>query len=127
MLYLILKLKSIPEPVFAHVYSCPEYKCHFKEAVPNLEILYVISGNLTVNILGKTYMVKEKSFLLLPHKYPLYMEVQKDETYVHYTVSAMVDADTRLIEGMPDVLVPDEICVPFFWNPATKPKRWSFF
>ncbi len=113
MLYHILKLKMIPDPVFAHTYTCPGYECHFKEAVPNHEILYIKSGDMTVNFSGETIVAKEGSFLITPHKYRFHSKTPENETHIHYTISAMVDPDARVVNKIPATLAPDEICLPF--------------
>ncbi len=113
MLYHIIKLKSIPEPVFAHTFSCPGYECHFKEAVPNHEILYIKSGDLTINFLGETIVAKEGSFLIAPHKYRFHSKAPENEMHIHYTISAMVGPNARVVNEIPETLAPDEICLPF--------------
>lgn len=112
MLYHILKLKMIPDPVFAHTYTCPGYECQFKEAVPNHEVLYINSGDMTINILGETIVAKEGSFLITPHKYRFHAKTPENETHIHYTISAMVDPDARIVSKIPENLAPDEICLP---------------
>ncbi len=113
MLYHILKLKSIPEPVFAHVYSCPDYAVRFKEMAPNLEIAYIKTGELTGEFMGKTFTAKENSILLLPHKYNFAVKAISPGAHIHYTASALVDPESRIVTEIPEQLEADTLCLPF--------------
>ena len=113
MLYHIIKLTTIPKPVFAHTYSCPGYECQFGEMVPNHEILYIESGDLTIDFSGETIVAKEGSFLILPHKYRFHSKSPEGEMHIHYTISAMVDPGARVVNKIPKNLATDEICLPF--------------
>lgn len=96
MLYNRIKLESIPRPVFAHVYSCPGYESRFKKMQPNIEIAYVKKGELKIEIMGREYVAKEKSFLILPHNYEFYVHTSENESHIHYTISALIDESCSL-------------------------------
>ncbi len=113
MLYHVLKLKMIPDPVFAHTYACPGYDCQFGEMVPNHEILFIKSGDLTIDFSGESIVAKEGSFLILPHKFRFRSTSPEDEMHIHYTISAMIDPEARVVNKIPHTLAPDEICLPF--------------
>ena len=90
MLYNIIKLNSIPEIVFAHVYHCTNYRVNFNPMKPKIEIAYIETGELTLEFNGFKIAVPEKSFLILPHKYEFSLKSFQNEPHIHYTVSAMV-------------------------------------
>lgn len=113
MLYHILKLKTIPDPVFAHTYACPGYDYKFGEMVPNHEILFIKSGDLTIDFSGETIVAAEGSFLVIPHKYRFRAKSAEGEMHIHYTISAMIDPEARVVNKIPHTLAPDEICLPF--------------
>ena len=85
MLYNKLKLEHIPTPIFAHVYSCPGYQLKLKHLTPNIEIAYIKEGQLKLEIMGKEYIAKEKSFVVLPHNYEFKIYTQKNVPHIHYT------------------------------------------
>ncbi len=98
MLYNIISLKTVPEVVFAHIYSCPNYRVIFQPMVPNIEIAYIEAGAVEVEMLGKTFTVEEKSFLIMPRKYEMSLRSLENTSHIHYTVSAMVDAESVLVD-----------------------------
>ncbi len=113
MLYHILKLNNIPEPVFAHVYSCPDYAINFKEMMPNLEIAYIKTGELSGEFMGEPFTAKENSILLLPHRYRFVIKSVSPGAHIHYTASALVDPEEKIVTEIPKTLSSDELCLPF--------------
>lgn len=96
MIYNKLKLETIPKPYFAHVYSCPGYEVKLKKTRPDIEIAYIKKGELTLEILGKEYIVRENSFLVLPHNHKFNIRTPKNEAHIHYTISAIIDENGTL-------------------------------
>ena len=112
MLYNKLKLTNIPEPVFAHVYSCPGYESKFKVMVPNLEIAYIKLGELNLQIYGKEFIAKERSFLILPHNHEFSIKETNNAPHIHYTISAMVDPQSTLSEELTGAEGEKELVLP---------------
>ena len=111
MLYNIISLKTVPEVVFAHIYSCPNYQVIFHPMLPNIEIAYIEAGAVEIEMLGKTFIVEEKSFLIMPRKYEMTLRSLENTSHIHYTVSAMIDADSMVVEDVAR-LQNDRLCVP---------------
>ena len=103
MIYNKLNLKCIPKPIFAHVYSCPGYQLKLKRLTPNIEIAYIKEGELSLEILGREYVAKEKSFIVLPHNYEFFIHSQKNVPHIHYTMSAVMGEESILTEGKIDL------------------------
>lgn len=112
MLYNIININTIPETIFAHVYSCPNYQVNFREMLPNIEIAYVETGAVSLEIMGEKIFAEEKSFLVLPHKYKFKLTSLENQAHIHYTVSAMIDADSYVTIDIPEKLAPESMCVP---------------
>lgn len=125
MLYTNLTLKNIPQPVFAHIYSCPGYKTRFKKMIPNIEIAYIKTGELTIDAYGTTFTAKENGFLILPHQYTFTVTGNDYAPHVHYTISAMIDADCVLVDAMPEKLKECELCVPLYVEPNPKTEEMA--
>ncbi len=125
MLYTKLNLKTIPEPVFAHVYSCPGYESRFKKMAPNIEIAYIKEGELSLQAEGVRITAKEKGFLILPHNYGFYIKGSKDKAHIHYTISALVDRECALVEGIPDDMQKGEICLPLYVEASKKTEHMA--
>lgn len=122
MIYNKLNLKCIPKPIFAHVYSCPGYKSHFKKPTPNIEIAYVKEGRLELEIFGEKHFVEEKSFLVLPHNYDSYICAKNNEPHIHYTVSVMMNKESILTKDKDCITNEDEIIVPLIISENSKTK-----
>jgi len=121
MIYNKLNLKCIPKPIFAHVYSCPGYQLKLKRLTPNIEIAYIKEGELSLEILGREYVAKEKSFIVLPHNYEFFIHSQKNVPHIHYTMSAVMGEESILTETAKEK-AKDEIFVPLiiYENSRTK-------
>ena len=98
MLFNKINMEAIPRPVFAHIYSCPGYESRFKKMLPNIEIAYVKKGELKIEIMGREYVAREGSFLILPHSYEFYIHASENKAHIHYTISAMIDEKSTLEE-----------------------------
>lgn len=114
MLFHKINLRNIPEIIFAHRYSCPGYKYHFKPMMPNIEITYVESGAITILFDGQEITAEEGSFLILSHRYEYDLRTGQNQNHIHYTVSANIDSESGMHERcMPltdGILVP--MCLP---------------
>lgn len=114
MLYNIISLKTLPETIFAHIYSCPNYRADFMPTVSNIEIAYIESGPVLVEILGKQITAEEKSFLVLLHNHKISLATIENQSHIHYTVSSMVGGDSKVTEGLPEELPEKSLCVPVY-------------
>lgn len=118
MLYTLFNLSKIPEPVFAHVYSCPGYESTFKRMAPNIEIAYIKEGTIQVEVEeGISVTAKENGFLILPHNHAFVIKSGKDQSHIHYTISAMIDEDCRLLSEPAHPTGKNEICLPLYIEP----------
>ncbi|MBR3934737.1 MAG: helix-turn-helix transcriptional regulator [Clostridia bacterium] len=122
MIYNKLNLKCIPKPIFAHVYSCPGYQLKLKKLTPNIEIAYIKEGQLKLEILGKEFVAKENSFIVLPHNYNFFIHAQKNEPHIHYTISAVMGEESSLCEAL-DEKGKEEIFVPLIIYETSKTKQ----
>jgi len=121
MLFNIMKLKTIPKPIFAHVYSCPGYKTRLNKKFPCIEIAYVKKGELKIEIKNKEYIAGEGSFIVLPGSYEVFIHTAKNESHIHYTISAEIDEQILLEENTKDEN--ESIIVPLIVrNPETYEK-----
>ncbi len=112
MLYNILKLKTIPDVVFAHIHHSTNYKAHFSPMEPNLEIAYIKTGALKLIFDGQEIIAPEESFLILPHKYEFSIESIESGQHIHYTVSALVDSDSVVVDTPPMAINENTFCIP---------------
>ena len=113
MLYNVIRVSSVPDTVFAHICSCPNYEVRFKPMNPNIEIVYVDSGSVELELLDQTLIAKERSFLILPHKYPMKFKALGDGfSHIHRTVSAAIDEESLLLDEIQNGLQPELLCVP---------------
>lgn len=113
MLYNVIRVSSVPDTVFAHICSCPNYEVRFKPMNPNIEIVYVDSGSVELDILDRKLIAKERSFLILPHKYPMTFKAMGDGfSHIHRTVSAAIDEESLLVDEIQNELSPELLCVP---------------
>lgn len=123
MIYNIIKLDTIPEIVFAHVYHCVNYKVSFKPMKPNIEIAYIETGKLKLIFGGEEIMVPEKSFLILPHKYEFVLKSIENEPHIHYTASAMVNSEQTISDIPPLLDISDKLCIPMCIEESNKTKE----
>lgn len=98
MLYALIELRSLPELVFALYFTQLNYEYNFPPMIPNLEVLYIQSGTMTLHLLDQVITSEAGSFIMLPHKYPLFVETQKDAVHIHYTISIRADNITELYD-----------------------------
>lgn len=123
MLYTKFNLSKIPEPVFAHVYSCPGYKSTLKKMAPNIEIAYIKEGTLRVHAEGMTINAKENSFIILPHNHAFVIKGSKDRAHIHYTISALIDKDCKLLSSPVTPTGKNEFCLPLYIEPNQKTEK----
>ena len=116
-----MKLKTIPNPIFAHVYSCPGYKTRLNKNFPCIEIAYVKKGELKIETKNKEYIAGEGSFIVLPGNHEIFIHTAKNEPHIHYTISAKIDEQVMLEEDIKDKS--ENIIVPLIVrNPQTYEK-----
>lgn len=123
MLYTKFNLLKIPEPVFAHVYSCPGYESTFKKMAPNIEIAYIKEGIIQVDAEGMSITAKENSFLILPHNHAFAIKGNKDQAHIHYTISAMIDEDCELLSAPAEIAGKNEFCLPLYIEANQKTEK----
>lgn len=88
---------------------------------PNIEIVYIESGTVELEILDQKLIAEERSFLILPHKYKMtFKTLGENSSHVHRTVSAAIDADSRLFTEKQEGLMPEYLCVPVCLNPCSQ-------
>lgn len=123
MYYNIINLKEIPDVIFAHIYSCYDYGSNFKPAEGNLEIAYMKSGNIKIEISGKTIDVKEGSFIIFPHKYEFNLKSEENTDHIHYTISAMLSEESGLSDKIPENLKENVLCIPMCIEKNTETEK----
>ena len=101
MLYNVIEPRSLPEIVFALNFTRSNYEYSFPAAATSLEIVYIQSGTLTVEMLDEKVTAEAGSFLVIPHKYPLRVESQKDTVHIHYSVSVRGDSIIEVYKERP--------------------------
>ncbi len=112
MFYNLIDVKEIPDVMFAHIYSCYNYGTSIKATEGNIEIAYIKSGQLKLEIAGESYCVKEGSFLVFPHKYDFILKSEENKEHIHYTISAMTSDNVKLSKEKPKKIGENTLCIP---------------
>lgn len=112
MYYGFLQFDSIPEIGFAHHCETGQYQIDYSGHQRNLEIVYNVTGELSIELYGRNYTIKEGYVLVIFRELPIKLKSISPKNNEHYTVQFGMEYQLDIrseIDQIPDkngVLLP---------------------